>query len=336
MGMLARPHIRSCPEMVRDGFGLLALRVQGWAMSWGENKPMYRLSDDDKRMIIASLDGFCIQDDWDSIYSSLPPGGRAEIGIVLMETMMNKFIHDNLPPLPSALPKDAAWWKSTLVSVCMLSATEWGYNKAPPTPLLHTTLERRKVLLKAYGDELLASQPFQLLFRGSLSEEEQAIREEETRKVLEEAAHQFTSLQGELFGNLVVERLPELLTFDRHSNKMDPHILLVGFRPHHGTRVLIVTRPHYSYHDIVATNGWQSRPPLQIITARVLTAPKGPKARALWAAAGDDRPIHVAQGHANTAENEEVSQEENVEEGSDGEDKPRKLRRTYLRGAEDE
>ncbi|GLA36397.1 hypothetical protein AnigIFM63309_002496 [Aspergillus niger] len=367
MGMLAWPHIRSCPEMVRDGFGLLALRVQGWAMSWGENKPMYRLSDDDKRMIIASLDGFCIQDDWDSIYSSLPPGGRAEIGIVLMETMMNKFIHDKFAAstfwfvdakidatdqegddnfckrldyvyerFKETLPKDAAWWKSTLVSVCMLSATEWGYNKAPPTPLLHTTLERRKVLLKAYGDELLASQPFQLLFRGSLSEEEQAIREEETRKVLEEAAHQFTSLQGELFGNLVVERLPELLTFDRHSNKMDPHILHVGFRPHHGTRVLIVTRPHYSYHDIVATNGWQSRPPLQIITARVLTAPKGPKARALWAAAGDDRPIHVAQGHANTAENEEVSQEENVEEGSDGEDKPRKLRRTYLRGAEDE
>lgn len=218
----------------------------------------------------------------------------------------------------------------------MLSATEWGYNKAPPTPLLHTTVERRKVLLKAYGDELLASQPFQLLLRGSLSGEEQTIREARTREVLEQAAQQFTSLQGDLFGNLVVELLPELPKFDRHSKNMDSHILHVGYKPHHGARVLIVTRPHYSYHDIIATNGWQSRPPLQIITAQVLTAPKGPKARALWAAAGDDRPIHVAQGHANTVENEEVSQEENVEEGSDGEDKPRKLRRTYLRGAEDE
>lgn len=94
MGMLTRPHIRSAPEIVRNGFSLLALRVQGWSMAWGESKPMYRLSDDDKRIIIASLDGFCVQDDWDSIYSSLPPGGRAEIGIVLLETMMNKFIYD--------------------------------------------------------------------------------------------------------------------------------------------------------------------------------------------------------------------------------------------------
>ncbi|BCS01570.1 uncharacterized protein AKAW2_51911A [Aspergillus luchuensis] len=233
-----------------------------------------------------------------------------------------------------ALPQDAAWWKSTLVSVCMMRASEWVSNP-PPTPLLHATLERRKALLKAYGDELLASQPFQLLFRGSLSEEDQAIREERTREVLEEAAHQFTSLQGDMFGNLVVELLPELPTFDRHAKNMDHHILHVGFMPHHGARVLIVTRPHYSYHGIVATNGWQSRPPLQIVTARVLTAPKGPKARARWAAAGD-KPIYVVQGHTNTAEKEGVNQEEAVDEGSDGEYKPRKLRRTYLRGAEDE
>ncbi|GLA60047.1 hypothetical protein AtubIFM55763_005453 [Aspergillus tubingensis] len=232
------------------------------------------------------------------------------------------------------LPKDAAWWKSTLVSVCMMRGSEWVSNP-PPTPLLHATLERRKALLKAYGDELLASQPFQLLFRGSLSEKDQAIREERTREVLEEAAHQFTSLQGDMFGNLVVELLPDLPTFDRHANNMDHHILHVGFMPHHGARVLIVTRPHYSYHDIVATNGWQSRPPLQIVTARVLTAPKGPKARARWAAAGD-KPIFVAQGHTNTAGKEGLNQEEAVDEGSDGEYKPRKLRRTYLRGAEDE
>ncbi|PWY64471.1 hypothetical protein BO83DRAFT_322541 [Aspergillus eucalypticola CBS 122712] len=365
MGMLTRPHIRSAPEIVRNGFSLLALRVQGWAMVWGESKPLYRLSDDDKQMIIASLDGFCVQDDWDSIYSSLPPGGRAEIGIVLLETMMNKFIYDKFAAstfwfmdakmdatdqegddnfckrlnyvyerFKETLPKDAAWWKSTLVSVCMMRGSEWVSNP-PPTPLLHATSERRKALLKAYGDELLASQPFQLLFRGSLSEEDQAIREERTREVLEEAAHQFTSLQGDMFGNLVVELLPELPIFDRHANNMDHHILHVGFMPHHGARVLIVTRPHYSYHDIVATNGWQSRPPLQIVTARVLTAPKGPKARARWAAAGD-KPIFVAQGHDNTAEKEGVGQEEDVEEGSDGEYKPRKLRRTYLRGAEDE
>ncbi|BCS13286.1 similar to An06g01430 [Aspergillus luchuensis] len=334
-------------------------------MAWGESKPTYRLSDDDKRMIIASLNGFCVQDDWDRIYSSLPPGGRAAFGIVLLETMMNKFIYDKFAAstfwfmdakmdatdqegddnfckrldyvyerFKETLPQDAAWWKSTLVSVCMMRASEWVSNP-PPTPLLHATLERRKALLKAYGDELLASQPFQLLFRGSLSEEDQAIREERTREVLEEAAHQFTSLQGDMFGNLVVELLPELPTFDRHAKNMDHHILHVGFMPHHGARVLIVTRPHYSYHGIVATNGWQSRPPLQIVTARVLTAPKGPKARARWAAAGD-KPIYVVQGHTNTAEKEGVNQEEAVDEGSDGEYKPRKLRRTYLRGAEDE
>ncbi|PYH70748.1 uncharacterized protein BO88DRAFT_452271 [Aspergillus vadensis CBS 113365] len=347
MGMLTRPHIRSAPEIVRNGFSLLALRVQGWAMAWGESKPMYRLSDDDKRMIIESLDGFCVQDDWDSIYSSLPPGGRADFGVVLLETMMNKFIYDKFAAstfwfmdakmdaadqegddnfckrldyvyerFKETLPKDAAWWKSTLVSVCMMRASEWVSNP-PPTPLLHATLERRKALLKAYGDELLASQPFQLLFRGSLSEKDQAIREERTREVLEEAAHQFTSLQGDMFGNLVVKLLPELPISDRHANNMDHHILHVGFMPHH------------------ATNGWQSRPPLQIVTARVLTAPKGPKARARWAAAGF-KPIYIAQGHTNTAEKEGVNQEEAVEEGSDGEYKPRKLRRTYLRGAEDE
>lgn len=63
-------------------------------MAWSKSKSIYCLSDNNKQIIIASLDGFCVQDDWDSIYSSLPPGGRAEIGIVLLETMMNKFIYD--------------------------------------------------------------------------------------------------------------------------------------------------------------------------------------------------------------------------------------------------
>ncbi|RAH55904.1 hypothetical protein BO85DRAFT_401148 [Aspergillus piperis CBS 112811] len=312
-------------------------------MAWGESKPIYRLSNNDKRMIIAGLDGFCVQDDWDSIYSSLPPGGRAEFGIVLLETMMNKFIYDKFAAstfwfmdakMDAADQEGDDNFCKRLDYVYERFKEKWVSNP-PPTPLLHATLERRKPLLKTYGDELLASQPFQLLFRGSLSEEDQAIREERTREVLEEAAHQFTSLQGDMFGNLVVELLPDLPTFDRHAKNMDHHILHVGFMPHHGARVLIVTRPHYSYHDIVATNGWQSRPPLQIVTARVLTAPKGPKARTRWAAAGD-KPIYVAQGHTNTAEKEGVNQEEAVDEGSDGEYKPRKLRRTYLRGAEDE
>ncbi|GKZ46388.1 hypothetical protein AbraIFM66951_009321 [Aspergillus brasiliensis] len=405
MGMLTRPHIRSAPEIIRNGFDRLAVRVRGWAMSWGEAQPMYRLSIDDKRAIIASLDGFCVQDDWDSIYSSLPPGGRAEIGIVLLEALLNKFIYEKFASstfwfmdakidatdqegdanfykrfdyvyerfkesklrdpfdLPSslplsflsprclsrtsltftlslfplvALPQDAAWWKSILVSVCTLSPTAWGHNTAPPTKLYHPTLERSKVLLKAYGDELLASRPFQLLCQGPLSEEMQALREERTRQVLNTAAHEFMSLQGQFFGNLVVERLPELPTFDRHLKNMNSHILHIGFKPHHGARVLIVTSPHYSYHNIIKPNGWGSRPPLQIIPAQVLTAPKGPKARAQWAAGNTNPKPYLQRRLIGTTHNEGVGQEEDDEEGSEGEERPRKLRKTYLRGAEDE
>ncbi|GKZ29825.1 hypothetical protein AbraIFM66950_006686 [Aspergillus brasiliensis] len=345
MGMLTRPHIRSAPEIIRNGFDHLAIRVRGWAMSWGEAQPMYRLSIDDKRAIIASLDGFCIQDDWDSIYSSLPPGGRAEIGIVLLEALLNKFIYEKFASSTfwfmdakidaTDQEGDANFYKRFDYVYERFKET-WGHNTAPPTKLYHPTLERSKVLLKAYGDELLASRPFQLLCQGPLSEEMQALREERTRQVLNTAAHEFMSLQGQFFGNLVVERLPELPTFDRHLKNMNSHVLHIGFKPHHGARVLIVTSPHYSYHNIITPNGWGSRPPLQIIPAQVLTAPKGPKARAQWAAGNTNPKPYLQRRLIGTTHNEGVGQEEDDEEGSEGEERPRKLRKTYLRGAEDE
>lgn len=100
MSFMALPHMRSIPADFKKGFSKINLEVHSWAWRFGEDKPMSHLSSGDKQAIIASLDGFCVQEDWDKIHSSLPPAARSVFGKVLLEAMLNQFIYKKFATSP--------------------------------------------------------------------------------------------------------------------------------------------------------------------------------------------------------------------------------------------
>ncbi|GCB19090.1 hypothetical protein AAWM_01975 [Aspergillus awamori] len=345
MSFMALPHMRSIPADFKKGFSKINLEVHSWAWRFGEDKPMSHLSSGDKQAIIASLDGFCVQEDWDKIHSSLPPAARSVFGKVLLEAMLNQFIYKKFATSPfwfmdakmdatdqpgdanfirrldyiyqrfrEILPTNAAWWKSTLVSIC---TAEVQFVGGPRYSALGQPMhERRKALVKSYEEELWECRLFRLLLKDSLSQSLQTFRDDRLHLILELAAQEFIAGQAGLFGNLVVERLPELAKFDRHSDTMVDHWYHAGFEPQDGAPVLLVIRPRYSYHDTIMGMSWIPVPPVQLIQAEVVTGPAGPEEQARWAAAaGDHDPTQDERIDKEDVDNEGV---EGEDEGKDG------------------
>ncbi|GLB00774.1 hypothetical protein AtubIFM57143_009827 [Aspergillus tubingensis] len=340
MAFMAGPHMRSSPADFQKGFIKIEMEVHSWAWRFGEEDSMLHLSSDDKQAIIASLDGFCVQEDWDKIRSSLPPAARSVFGKVLLETMLNQFIYKKFATSPfwfmdakvdatdqpgdanfikrldfiyqgfkKMLPTNAAWWKSTLVSISTVQDLVLG---APEhTALSRTMHERRKELVKSYVDELWGCRLFRLLLKESLSESLQTFRDDRLHMILEFAAQEFIAGQAGVFDNLVVERLPELAKFDHHSDTMVTHHFHAGSESHHGAQVLLVVRPRYSYHDTIVGMNYLPVPPIQLIQAEVLTAPMAPEQHAQCvAAAGDDNATQDER-----IDNEGVDNERNERDG---------------------
>lgn len=212
------------------------------------------------------------------------------------------------------LPTNAAWWKSTLVSIC---TAEVQFVGGPRYSALGQPMhERRKALVKSYEEELWECRLFRLLLKDSLSQSLQTFRDDRLHLILELAAQEFIAGQAGLFGNLVVERLPELAKFDRHSDTMVDHWYHAGFEPQDGAPVLLVIRPRYSYHDTIMGMSWIPVPPVQLIQAEVVTGPAGPEEQARWAAAaGDHDPTQDERIDKEDVDNEGV---EGEDEGKDG------------------
>ncbi|KAL7652879.1 hypothetical protein ACMYSQ_010129 [Aspergillus niger] len=316
----SRTRYRAAEVTVGDAFESVFVRVRTWATMWGKGESLSHLSDSDKQAIIASLDEYCVQEDWDSIFLNLPPAARANFGLILVETMLNQFICTKFIDSPfwfmdgkinasdsetqsdfhkrfqyvyekliQVSREDAAWWKSIIVG--KLNDEPCVMNNIPPTPVGRTTVKHRTALVKTYTDELMCSRLFQLLLRDPVTKYKRYQRKKDLRLLLECAAQTVIHADGGLYGNTNIVRLPDLPKFNHWSGQMIVHPFHAGFEPVEGSRVLIVTRPSYSYIDILSLNHFATVPPWRANRAEVLVAAKGRKARALWAAAaaGDDR-----------------------------------------------
>ncbi|GKZ22321.1 hypothetical protein AbraIFM66951_007954 [Aspergillus brasiliensis] len=319
-------HTRTSPRTamgaVCEAFESVFVRVRTWATVWGKEGSLSHLSDADKQEIIASLDGYCVQDDWDSIRRNLPPAARVNFAFILVETMLNQFICAKFIDSPfwfldgktkatdsdtqsdfhkrfqyvyekllSVSRDNAAWWKSIIVG--KLNDEPCVFNNLPPTPVGRTTIQHRKTLVKAYTDELMRSRLLKLLLRDdALTKYQRSKRKTTLRLILETASQAVVHGDGGLYGNTNIIRLPDLPRFNTWTGQMLVHPFHAGFEPVEEGRVLIVTRPCYSYLDIISLNHFAPMPPWMVNRAEVLVAPKGRKARARWAAAaaeaGDD------------------------------------------------
>ncbi|GLA43380.1 hypothetical protein AnigIFM63309_001113 [Aspergillus niger] len=247
---------------------------------WGKGESLSHLSDSDKQAIIASLDEYCVQEDWDSILLNLPPAARANFGLILVETMLNQFICTKFIDSPfwfmdgkinatdsetqsdfhkrfqyvyekliQVSREDAAWWKSIIVG--KLNDEPCVMNNIPPTPVGRTTVKHRTALVKTYTDELMCSRLFQLLLRDPVTKYKRYQRKKDLRLLLECAAQTVIHADGGLYGNTNIVRLPDLPKFNHWSGQMIVHPFHAGFEPVEGSRVLIVTRPSYSYIDVI-------------------------------------------------------------------------------------
>ncbi|GKZ37014.1 hypothetical protein AbraIFM66950_008306 [Aspergillus brasiliensis] len=315
---------RTAMGAVSDAFESVFVRVRTWATVWGKEGSLSHLSDADKKEIIASLDGYCVQDDWDSIRRSLPPAARVNFAFILVETMLNQFICAKFIDSPfcptftsGSISRDnAAWWKSIIIG--KLNDEPCVFNNLPPTPVGRTTIQHRKTLVKAYTDELMRSRLLKLLLRDdALTKYQRSKRKTTLRLILETASQAVVHGDGGLYGNTNVVRLPDLPRFNTWTGQMLVHPFHAGFEPVEEGRVLIVTRPCYSYLDIISLNHFAPMPPWMVNRAEVLVAPKGRKARARWAAAaaeaGDDDDDDDDCEDTSQEDDDEDETEENAE-----------------------
>ncbi|GCB19011.1 hypothetical protein AAWM_01896 [Aspergillus awamori] len=341
----SRTRYRAAEVTVGDAFESVFVRVRTWATMWGKGESLSHLSDSDKQAIIASLDEYCVQEDWDSILLNLPPAARANFGLILVETMLNQFICTKFIDSPfwfmdgkinatdsetqsdfhkrfqyvyekliQVSRQDAAWWKSIIVG--KLNDEPCVMNNILPTPVGRTTVKHRTALVKTYTDELMCSRLFQLLLRDPVTKYKRYQRKKDLRLLLECAAQTVIHADGGLYGNTNIVRLPDLPKFNHWSGQMIVHPFHAGFEPVEGSRVLIVTRPSYSYIDILSLNHFATVPPWRANRAEVLVAAKGRKARALWAAAaaaGDDREDTDGRDKEEGDSQEDDDTEENAE-----------------------
>ncbi|PYI00333.1 hypothetical protein BO78DRAFT_465406 [Aspergillus sclerotiicarbonarius CBS 121057] len=296
---------RGLVELMQDGFTELHGVIQGWTFMWARHEPMSHLSTDDKREIIASLDGYCVQEDWESIQARLPPPARANMGAFLAETMLYQHLFAKFIDSPfwfldgrtsATMPEEdldfhrkfqylyerlrqgsaysAAWWKSATIANCnAMSGTVRVHGRSE---LARSTTARRGRMVKLFTDELLGRRLFQLLLKPK-SPAEVAIREEQLHDLLDQAAEHMIYTEGGIFGNSTVDRLPGLSTFHYQSTSVVPHqfhftsqLRTPSFGPTEGGRILIVTRPGLSYDDRLSLGPSYKLPSQRFLPAQVL------------------------------------------------------------------
>ncbi|KAL3259849.1 hypothetical protein ABHI18_005024 [Aspergillus niger] len=322
--LYSRTRYRAAEVTVGDAFESVFVRVRTWATMWGKGESLSHLSDSDKQAIIASLDEYCVQEDWDSILLNLPPAALHRLSLLVhggkitatdSETQSDfhkrfQYVYEKLIQVSR---EDAAWWKSIIVG--KLNDEPCVMNNIPPTPVGRTTVKHRTALVKTYTDELMRSRLFQLLLRDPVTKYKWYQRKKDLRLLLECAAQTVIHADGGLYGNTNLVRLPDLPKFNHWSGQMIVHPFHAGFEPVEGSRVLIVTRPSYSYIDILSLNHFATVPPWRANRAEVLVAAKGRKARALWAAAaaGDEREVTDGRDKEEGDGQEDDDTEENAE-----------------------
>ncbi|GKZ21970.1 hypothetical protein AbraIFM66951_007262 [Aspergillus brasiliensis] len=299
-------------DLVHRQYSRLQCTISNWTHHWTRRESMSHLQPDEKQAIITSLDGYCVQEDWDSITPLLPPGTRANMGPVLGNTMLYQFIFAKLIDTPfwfldgkkgptdvdgdpefhlrlqylyerlrEASAYKAVWWKSVTIGE---SNAHSGFDGIPArTVLAQGTAAQRTAMVKSLTDELLGRRVFQLLLRPLDSEKDVASRHKQLQELVQEAVDITVYTEGGMFGHTTVERLPDLPIYFRDSESMRAHTHHAAsswntprFAPSEGGRVLIMTRPGLVYSHMRSLGQGFNLPPHRVLKAEALVVVKPP------------------------------------------------------------
>ncbi|OJZ82475.1 hypothetical protein ASPFODRAFT_64494 [Aspergillus luchuensis CBS 106.47] len=333
--MKLNPSLRRCiPDLVHENFEFLESAIQDWAYSWTRCDSLSDLPQTDKQAIIESLDGYCVQEDWNTIHALLPPATQEHMGPVLAATMLYQYIFTKFIDSPfwfvdgKISPTDAkgdsqfhqrlqyfydrfretdafnaAWWKSITVT----EANSCSMSNICKTKLSKDTNARRPIILKDLTEELLERRVLQLLLSPLQDEAKITQRNSALHAILESAADYITYTEGGMYGNSNIDRLPDLpAAFHYDSETMTPHThhftsyhRTPRFAPLAGGRVLIVTRPSLSYTDMRSFGPRHRIPHHRIFKADVLVERRKPRTRQAsrtGSAGGAARAVETTKG----------------------------------------
>ncbi|GKZ22323.1 hypothetical protein AbraIFM66951_007956 [Aspergillus brasiliensis] len=311
---------RGYPGLMKEEFHRLHGSLMSWTWRYRRDENLAPLSKEEKQDIIASLEGQCVQDDWDSIKALSPPAIRESMCDVLLQAMLYQFIFATFIEFPfwfldgridpTDTEGDPQFLRrfqylyerlraaSGFGAACLKSSIITEANARPvvtgipyETEIAQNTFDHRKTLISTFTDELLKRRVFQLLLRPLDDDAEVARRHYGLHFVLEKAVEAIIYTEGGIYGNSVIVRLPELPVFDYEDNRMTSHYYhFVGYRrkpgfaPAPGGRSLIVARPGLTYVDMRKFGRVQRIPPCQMfpaeVVAEVLPEETNPKSKA--------------------------------------------------------
>ncbi|PWY65904.1 hypothetical protein BO83DRAFT_452949 [Aspergillus eucalypticola CBS 122712] len=268
---LAAP--RAAEVTVGHALESVFVRVRTWATMSGKGESLSHLADSDKQAIIASLDEYCtmLKQFICTKFIDSPfwfMDGKINATDSEPQSDFHKRFQYVYERLLQVSREDAAWWRS--INVGKLNDEPCVMNNIPPTPVGRNTIKHRTALVKTYTDELMRSRLFQLLLRDPMTKYKRSQRKSSLRLLLESAAQTVIHGDGGLYGNMNIVRLPDLPKFNHWSGQTIVHPFHAGFEPVEGSRVLIVTRPSYSYIDIISLKHFCTVPPYMVNRAEVL------------------------------------------------------------------
>ncbi|KAJ9491953.1 hypothetical protein VN97_g1327 [Penicillium thymicola] len=248
--------------------------VQSFAILHAKSNPedVDLLSESQKRTIISSLAGYCVQEEWDVLMGLLPDLLRETILEVFLETLIYKEIFGRFFRAPfwyldgKMSPSDegdktfsarlqylydrfyetnplmAAFWRSETTRLSNATTR----NLATNTPLGTQNRDRRESCLDQFVNDTLSSEPIKWLLKEPSSKEEEDKRYELLHRVYEIAAQSALNI-GTVRGHLdfqTLATLPETYTRDDGWRMISHEYNLcnTGDRKD-GRRILIVVYP---------------------------------------------------------------------------------------------
>ncbi|OJZ88101.1 hypothetical protein ASPFODRAFT_216871 [Aspergillus luchuensis CBS 106.47] len=265
----------------KNAFNSLFITANWWADDYvkRDTAALAEFAPGEKRSILQSLDGYCVQDlDWDTFLKSLPYPIRTFIPLVLARTMLVKDIFDKFfenpfwyfegkteaidvePQAQSSLsfaqhlqhlyeqflivnPKSASLWKTETVRL----ANSVNDKQANNTEMGRHTKSRREELTRSFASAMLKHPPFQMLLENC---EDTAVREEKLVQFYEKAEKLAISLGSShgicTYRNLTKLASPLFSGGDQVVTAEDRHILLPHQPRLDGHRILFILQPAVS------------------------------------------------------------------------------------------
>lgn len=87
------------PRLLQKEFQAISSHLFNWVLEWASHD-ISHMTKGQKRRLVAHLDDYIVQDDFDNIYARLCPGPQKIFPRILTQMFLNKYVVDNFHKTP--------------------------------------------------------------------------------------------------------------------------------------------------------------------------------------------------------------------------------------------